>query len=231
MADYITLPAQVRTERGKKNKQLRRDGLTPIVVYGRHTDPVSLQADSKLLRKVLAAAGTSSVVSIEVDGEDAPRLALVRDYQRHVTKLDLMHADFLEVAMDEAVRSDVPVHVTGEPELVRANEALLDVLLTAVQVEALPADLPSSLEVDASDLAEIGSVITVADLATGRDFTILSDPEEVVARVTALRMAALEELEAEAEELEEGEVPEGEETGAGEDVDSPAEEPGEGSGD
>lgn len=217
MADYITLPAQLRTARRKENQQLRREGITPIVVYGRHVEPVSLQAESKTLTSVLSKAGTSRIIAIDVEGEDAPRLALARDYQRHVTKLWLLHADFLEVAMDEMVRSDVPVRVSGEPAAVRANEGILDVLITAVSVEALPANLPWSLDIDASEMEEFGEVFTVADLATGKDFLVLADGDEVVCRLSQARIIELdEEIEdEEGEELEEGEIAEGEEAEQG----------------
>jgi large subunit ribosomal protein L25 len=214
MADYITLPAQKRAVDRKKNKQLRRDGVTPIIVYGRHTSPAALQSETKTLAKVLSTAGTSSIIAIEVDGEDEPRLALARYAQRHVTKLSLLHVDFLQVAMDEVVRSDVPLRIMGVPGPVRANEALLDVLLSIVPVEALPADLPSSLEADVSGLEEIGEVVTIGDLATSTRFAILSDPAEVVARLTQLRIVELEVEEEEAEELEEGELEEGAEAEA-----------------
>jgi large subunit ribosomal protein L25 len=205
MADYVTLPAQTRTVMRKKTKQLRREGITPIAVYGRHTEPASLQVDTRELARVLASAGSSALISIEVEGEAEPRVCLARDAQRHVTRQSLLHADFLQVAMDEVVTSDVALQLGGEPEVVRANEARLDVLLNLVSVEALPADLPPVIEVDVSGLEEIGDSVLVGDLDLGDEVTILTDPEDVIARLSSMHMEALEELEEEEAEAEEGE--------------------------
>jgi large subunit ribosomal protein L25 len=230
MADFVTLPAQKRTVMRKKTKQLRRNGITPIAVYGHRTEPAALQVDSRELARVLSTAGLSKLIAIEVEGEDEPRICLARAAQRHVTKHNVIHADFLQVSMDETVRSEVTLHVLGEPEAVRANEARLDVLLNLVSVEALPNDLPPSLQVDASGLEEIGDTITIADLDIGEGVSILNDGDEVIARLSALRLVVLEEeVPAEGEELlEEGEeAAEGTEAASGTGTREPSDDAGE----
>jgi large subunit ribosomal protein L25 len=207
MAEPISLVARPRTITGKAVSRLRRDGQTPIVVYGHMTTPVALQVDSKELAGTLGAAGTSRLVILKVDGEKQPRMTLVRDVQRHVTRLNVIHADFMEVAMNEAVRSEIPVELLGEPKLVGRHEALLEHSLTHIMVEAMPADLPSSITLDIGGLEHLGQSITVSDIATGGKFVILHEPDTVIARLLGISRGA-EAMEGEAVEEETAAEPE-----------------------
>jgi large subunit ribosomal protein L25 len=200
MSDLVTLSAKPRTVLGKQVALLRRNGITPIVVYGHGKDPVALQVETKALSHTLNVAGSSRVIALQVEGENRPRMTLVRDVQRHVTRLGVIHADFLEVAMDVKVRSEVNLDFIGEPQLVNRHEALVEHDLNHLTIEALPAELPSSLVVDCSAMEHIGDTITVADLATGK-FQILHDHDVVVARLQPIsrKVEVDEGLEAEGE--------------------------------
>jgi large subunit ribosomal protein L25 len=186
MSQSIALNAQHRTVIGKQVAALRRAGITPIVVYGHATEPVALQVDSKELTHALGLAGKSRLITLKVADEQRPRMTLLRDVQRHVTRLSVLHADLLQVAMDETVRSEVQLEFVGEPLLAQRHEALVEHDLTRVTVEALPGDLPSSIVVDCSSLAHLGDTITVADLATSGKFQILHDPEVAVVRLQSV---------------------------------------------
>jgi large subunit ribosomal protein L25 len=184
MSDTITLKAQRRSVTGKQVARLRRAGITPIVVYGHATEPLALQADAKELHTTLARSGSSQLIALQVEGEPRPRMTLVRDFQRHITRFHITHADFLQVAMDQTVRSEVHLEFVGEPELAQRHEALVDHGLTHVTIEALPADLPSSVVVDCSGLEHFGDTICIGDLTTeGSRFQILHEPETIVVRL------------------------------------------------
>lgn len=202
MADYIKLTAEPRHVLGKKVAQLRRDGWTPVVVYGHRDDAVALQVPAKELQRVVSAAGTSHLVEIHVEGEKSARMALVRAVQRHVTRHDVLHADFMQVRMDEKVRSEVPVVVVGEPPVVARNEGVLDHSLVSLQVEALPADLPAEIRIDVSHLEHFGDAVLVSDLDLGGKVDVLNPADDAIARLMPISRAVLhelEEMEAEAE--------------------------------
>jgi large subunit ribosomal protein L25 len=203
MANEFRLRAAPRTIIGKQVRQLRAEGLTPIVVYGGATDSVALQTETRELVRVLHAAGGTQIIELHVDGEAKPRMTLAKAVQRHVTKLHPLHVDFHQVAMDVAMVSDVPLEIVGEAPALRDASAMLAVELDRVSVRALPADFPTSILVDTSALAEAGDAIHVSDLPTDGKYEIVTEPGQLVARVTHSAMAAEEEEEPAAEELEE----------------------------
>lgn len=227
MSDTITLRAQPREISGKKVKQLRSEGVTPVVLYGPGVEPVSLQVESRHLVSVLNEAGHTQLITVEIEGEEGPRRAIARSQQLHPTRLTPLHADFLEVQDDVRVRTRVPVRITGEtPEMVRLNEAQLVLLVEYMDISALPDDLPSVLEIDCSDLKRIGQLHRVKDLEVPEGVKILTESDKAVARLSALkRMAAIEDDLLEGEELldEDGEPIEGE-AGEGEDGEDAASE-------
>lgn len=188
MSNPITLNAQPRQTTGKAVARLRRAGLTPFVVYGPKAEPVSLQAASDELEDVLARAGTTGIVHIQVDGEAAPRKALARSRQLHPTDLGPLHVDFLQVDEAHEVRTRVPVRVVGAaPGPVRRNEAILRVLIGGVDVRSTPADLPGHIDIDCSGIASLGQVMRVRDLAPPSGVAILTPGDRPVARLAALR--------------------------------------------
>jgi large subunit ribosomal protein L25 len=200
MAEQITLAAVPRTVLGKQNRQLRRDGLTPIVLYGRHIEPVSLQVETRALQRVLSHAGGTNLIAITVAGEAGARMALAKDVQRHVTRLHPLHADFIEVQMDVPITVEVPVVVEGEPDLVRTGDAMIEILVNSLTVEALPAHLPESVHLNVADLADLHAAIRVSDIDLGAGVRLLDDPDMLVVHLssTAAAMAASATMEASA---------------------------------
>jgi large subunit ribosomal protein L25 len=221
MADQYKLSAQRREVTGKAVRQMRREGITPIIVYGRGVEPVALQTPTKELVRVLSKAGGTQLIALSVEGERAPRMTLVRDVQRHVTRLTPLHVDFLQVDLKKPIVSSVPLVADGEPELVARNQAILQMPLNDVTVEALPADLPLAIHVDLSGLTGFDVAIHIRDLDPGAGVQIQNDPDELVARLTPAFEEVIEE-----EAAEELVAPEAE---AAEAVEEPqaAEEPGE----
>lgn len=193
--DRLAIEAEPRAVVGKKVKQLRRTGMIPAVIYGIN-DPVTIQLENKILRRVLRRAGTTNLINISFSGQT--RTVLAREIQQHFTRGDLIHVDFQEV--------DLKVMISAEASLVLVNTSPMmedgqgsDVLaLTSVEIEALPDDLIAEIEVDASKMTSADEPIYVGDLHVPAGVIILTDPETTVARFEYNR------LETAAEEGEEG---------------------------
>ena len=179
--DVAQLDAQPRQVLGKKVNRLRRQGLTPVHLYGKGTDPLSLQMDTQALQRVLVQVGRTSPVTVRVNGTD--HFAFVRELQRHPVTGQLLHVDFLQVPLTERLRSAVPIHLLGEAPAVRMQGGSLLQTLHQLEVESLPAEVPSSVELDVSPLDDFEKAIHVSDIDLGPSVTVLTDPETVVARV------------------------------------------------
>jgi large subunit ribosomal protein L25 len=200
MAD-ATLPAERRTAAGKRPAgRLRREGLVPAVVYGLNEENVSVTVSSRELTHILGGpSGVNTVITLKLDGKD--QLALARQIQRNPMKGTLIHVDFIRIRADQAIQADVPVHLVGDAEGVNRG-GVLEQMLHAVSVEAKPADVPDSLEIDISAL-EIGDSVRVSDLTIPAGVTVRNEPEDLVAQISAPRVAEVEEA---AEGAEEGEA-------------------------
>jgi large subunit ribosomal protein L25 len=202
----LELAAQRRKVIGKKVKQLRQTGLVPAVLYGSTIGSQPLQIEQKLLRRVIQTAGMNQLIALKV-GRKKPVLVLARDIQRDVIRQTLVHVDFQQVVMTDKITTEVPVQIVGEAPAIQLGGVLVQGLNT-IQVECLPGDLISSVEVDVSHLAELHASVNVSDLSLPATITVLSDPDSFLARVEPPRK--IEELEEVEEVEEEGEFEEGE---------------------
>jgi large subunit ribosomal protein L25 len=203
--DALKLSASKRTTVRKGINALRRAGLLPGVVYGTGIEAISIEMDGHIASKLLARASRSTLIELEVD--DEPHTVLVRELQRDVIRGDYLHVDFLKVAMDVRIRASVPIELVGEAPAAQEAGGILVSGVTTIEVEALPADLTDRVSVELESLAKIDDSITVADLYLGENITILTDSDELVARVIYQEEEIIEEpvLEEELEEVLEGE--------------------------
>ena len=224
MADNAenTLIAEPRTVAGSRPAgRLRREGKVPAVMYGLETETANVTVPSRELNHILAGeSGANTLITLKLDGEE--HLALARQIQRHPTRGDLLHVDFIRVRRDVAVAAEIPVHLVGEPEGVR-DGGILEQLVFTLSIEAKPEDIPPGVEADVSAL-NIGDQLLVADLRLPPGVAVQQEPDELVVQVIVPRVVEEPEAEeaAEGEEVE-GEVPEGEDGEA-----APAAEGGEG---
>ena len=203
--EQVGLTAEKRTVIGKQVKQLRRQGWVPGVIYGHGFDPVPLRFERKSLRHVLSKVGGSQLISINIEGNKQPEMALVRDVQRDPIRGSLLHVDFYRVRMTERLTTEVPLVVVGESPVVEAREGILLQGISAIEVECLPGDLVDAIEVDLTDLLEIDQALYVRDLAVPAGIDVLTDLDEMVVRVVPLEAEEVEEEEEvlpEAEEIE-----------------------------
>jgi large subunit ribosomal protein L25 len=198
MAD-LTLSAQPRQLAGRKVRQLRNRGLTPVVVYGKTQQAQSLQVDERFLDRTLQSGGLSRLVQVNVDGGENYNV-LIRSVQRHPVTHRLLHADFYAVNMSEKQHVNIPVVGVGKPALL-ATGMMIYQNLDSITIEALPADIPLNIEVDISGLS-LENSITVADLPQIRGVTYTAEPEEHVFSMMATRTEEVAEPAAGAAEPE-----------------------------
>ena len=199
MAEMIVLEATRRDVIGKQVKGLRAAGLIPGVLYGPAFDSIPLQVEWATLRPVLLQAGGSQVIEINVDGE--PYNALVRGVQRSPLRGDVLHIDFYRVRMDVAIRTEVPITLVGDADVLEEAGGALTQEMTSIMVACLPTDLPHGIHVDVSGLKEVGDVLLVSDLPDLPGVTYMASGEDVVVTTSYLQRAAEGEAEEEEEEI------------------------------
>lgn len=223
--EKVTLQAKKRDVRGKQVAKLRTQGQIPGVVYGHGVAPVAVSLDSRETEKVYTRAGGNKIIELKL-GEGAPKNVLIHDVQVDVRTGELTHADLYVVKMDEEIKTEIPLHYTGESTAVYQQEGTLLKNLETIEVEALPGNLPESIEVDISVLDDFEKSIHVSDLKVPTGVTILVDAEELVAKVEPPRSEEeLAELDEAIEEvLPEGVAEEGAEGGAATEAEGGSEE-------
>ena len=188
----VKIKALKRERTGKGHaRRARADGRVPAILYGRGMDPVAIEVDRReLVTAFHTDAGMNVLLDITVDGKET--LAIARDLQRDPIRGTLLHADFVKIDRTQEIEVDVPVHLVGEAAGAKEG-GVLEQPLFQVHIRCLPTDVPESVEADVSAL-NIGDQLRVSDLSAGREFTILNDPETIVASVAA--PISEEELEA-----------------------------------
>ena len=217
-ATRIELAVTPRSVLGKKVKVLRRQGMTPANIYGHGLASEAVQVPTPDLARTVRAVGLNTMIQLHVEGEKKLRPVFVRHVQRNPITDEFLHVDFYQVSLKEKIRIEVPLVIVGEAPAVDAYRAVLLQSVNTITVEGLPTDLPPHIEVDVSGLAEFDDAVHVKDLAVSPDITLMVDPELVVAKVAAPRLAeeaveeevevpveAAEEEKAEAEPKEERE--------------------------
>lgn len=191
----IILECKPRDIIGKKVKTLRSQKQIPAILYGKEQKNVPIFFDEKKFTSVFDEAGTSTIVSLKVDGESSPRKVLIHEPQFHPVTGKPLHVDFYQVNMKEKIRTEIPIVLIGESEAVKDLEGNLITNKDAVEVECLPDDLISEITVDISVLKTFEDKIFIKDLSIPSEIEILDEPEELLISVTEPRSE--EELEAE----------------------------------
>ncbi len=214
------LKAVKRSVIGKKVKLLRKQGLLPCNVYGKKIDSTVLQVDYKDLNSVFKKVGETGLVDLKIDGEEKVRPVLIHEVQRHPVSSLLLHADFYQVDLKEKIKALIPVIAEDEAPAVAEKKGVLLHVLSEVEVESLPTDLPERFVVSLAKLKELDESILVKDLSyEANKITILTNPEEIIFKIGA--MAKEEEVVKPAEEAA-VETP-----AEGESAETPAETPSE----
>lgn len=214
MAEF-ELAAELRQARGKKNRELRRAGYVPGIVYGPAIESMSVQFPYRAVEVMLMNAGGTNLIDIRVNGDSYPSLA--REVQRDVVRGDILHVDFLAVDQSQRIRVEVPIVMQGESPVVAMREGILITGRSSLTLEVFPSDIRDRIVIDLSTLTELGSEVLVRDLSFGEQVAVHNDPNEMLAKIVQPAAARAEE---DLDEL--GEEVEGEE--AESDGDDAAEE-------
>jgi len=163
MAKQVKLSARPRADVGRNSvKHLRSRGVIPAVIYGHKDQPANLEINNREIVAILKhAIGENILVELDIDG--TTKLSLIQEVQHHPVRGDILHVDFLEVAMDELLHTEVPVEPFGEADGVKNYGGLLEHSLRSLAIECLPKDLPEIIRVDVSTLG-LNQSLHVRDL-------------------------------------------------------------------
>jgi large subunit ribosomal protein L25 len=186
--ETFTVEGKIREGRGKgPARRTRAEGMVPAVLYGAHKESISLSVNAKQVARILRSeSGHNTIFSVRVAGGSEER-AMLKDWQVDPVSNALLHVDLLRIAMDVRMRVRVPVHTFGEPEGVKLQGGIFEMVTREVEVECLPGDIPEEFKVDVSTLT-IGKQLRAGDLPVDpRKVKLVTDPTRVLAHVVTLK--------------------------------------------
>jgi len=184
---------------GKFNKnaarRVRAAGKIPAVLYGAGHEPVAVEVDPKQISRILfSETGHNTIFDVQLDGKSAAK-AMIVDWQREPIKDRLIHIDLKRIALDKTLKVSVRVKLMGTAAGVKTAGGILDQVLREVEIECLPADIPSHIDVDVSGM-NLFDVLRVKDLPHSEKIKYLEDEEATVAHVVAIREEVAPAVEA-----------------------------------
>src|SRR5947208_13626467 len=183
----ISITAKARDERGKNAaRRIRREGLIPAVVYGGKGDTMTVAVDPKSLQKVLRSeSGRNTILKLDIGGKGATN-AILKSWQVDPIREHFLHADFYRIAMDVAIRVNVPIATKGEARGVKVDAGILELVIREIEVECLPGDIPERIEVDVTDLG-INQSLRVSDVPAPPKVKVLQAADQVVVHVISVK--------------------------------------------
>jgi len=194
----LTLHANKRAILGKNTRFLRRQGITPAHLFGHGLESLPLQCDTAELKRIVAQAGKTRLVTLKVEADKHPRSIFIREIQKDAIKGEIIHIDFYQIRKEEKIKADIPLVLVGEAPALQLKGRMLTHTLTSLSIECLPDKLPPQIEVDLSPLDDVEKSIHVRDIILNPDIAVLVDPDQMVAKIIEARIK--EEVEAEVEE-------------------------------
>lgn len=186
MAQQLELEAQKRDVLGKATKHLRKVGQIPANVSGHKEASVALQVNALAFDRLLRQHGTRGVLTLKLPGNKEN--VLVRQVQRDPISGAILHVDFSRVSLSDRVSVKVPLHYVGEAPGVKVQGGVFLHLLDVLEVECRASDIVEALDVDISSLQEINDVLHANDVKLPRNFSLVGDPEEPIAKIEAPRV-------------------------------------------
>lgn len=183
--ERVSLDVSPRQKVGKGvARALRRQGIIPAVLY-RKGSSMALQLDGKEISRLISRSAGEKVI-VDLKFPDEVRQALIKDYQRDPVYGELLHVDFQEILATETVRVAVHLAIKGEPIGVKRDKGILQYGIRDIEIECLPDRIPGHIDVDVSNLG-LGQSIHVRDIKLGEGIKVLTDPNDVIASVTAVK--------------------------------------------
>ena len=205
---------------GNKNdaRRLRKDGLIPAVLYGAGLESLTIAVDPKQMKRILSSeAGHNTIFDLSAGGDSGK--AMIVDWQADPIKGSLLHVDLKRIAMNVKLVVSVPVHLKGEAPGVKVQGGILEQMMREVEIECLPADIPSHIDGDVSQLV-FGQTLRVSDLPHSDKIRFVTDENQAIAHVTAVKevveAAPAEGAEAEAATTEPEVIKKGKQEAEGE---------------
>ena len=198
--DQVVVEAAPRAERGKNEaRRLRLLGKVPAVLYGGKHDAITLSVNAKQVGAILRSeSGHNTLFQVDLGGKHEP--AILKDWLVDPITGKLLHVDLLRVAMDVRMKVMVPVHTFGEPSGVKVQGGVFEVVTREVEIECLPADIPTEFRVDVSGLA-LNAQLRASELPLDTTkMKLLTEPERVLAHVVTLKVEEEKPAEAVAAE-------------------------------
>jgi len=187
MANEITVAAEPRSLRGKNEaRRLRAAGSAPAVVYGTGKDAVAVAVNPKEMVRILRSkTGHNTIFHLAIkDGENTP--VMIVDWQRDPVKDTILHIDMKRIDLSVRLVVKVPVHTVGEPEGVKLQGGLHEVITREIEVECLPNEIPEELTIDVSKLT-MGQAVRASDVVLPGSVRLVSPPEAVISHIVAMK--------------------------------------------
>ena len=177
----------VTSRQNMKAKDLRKEGLIPGIIYGKHLDtPIMVACKRNDLIKKYKEAGYSTPLTITGDNK-LDQLVLIQDIQLDPVSDVLLHIDFLAVNKDEKVTTEIPIKMIGESPIEKLGQGKIQLLKDFIEVEAFPQDLPHDITVDISIIQNMNDTVVVKDLKVSSKVKVLDDPEQAIITVVTMQ--------------------------------------------
>ncbi|HEY6466498.1 MAG TPA: 50S ribosomal protein L25 [Candidatus Acidoferrales bacterium] len=186
--ETFTVEGQIRETRGKNAaRRTRLTGMVPATLYGARKEALALSVNAKQIARILRSeTGHNTIFTVTVSGGGAEK-AMLKDWQVDPLKGALLHVDLLRIAMDVRMRVRVPVRTFGEPQGVKVQGGIFEMVTREVEIECLPTDIPEEFKVDVSEML-IGKQLRAADLPLDPEkIKLVTDPQRVLAHVVTLK--------------------------------------------
>ena len=193
MIQQTVLQISPREVTGKATKRLRKSGIIPANISGHKEESQTVQVEALAFEALRRAHGTTGIITLRLSGSDRVQTALVRRVQRDPRTGKIVHIDFSRVSLTERITMKVPLRFIGEAPAVKDEGGVLLHLLDALEVECTASDIVDYIEVDISALTEIDSILHAEDAKLPANFTLITDPNEGIAKVAATRAEKAEE--------------------------------------
>ncbi len=191
----LTLLATNRSILGKKARFLRRQGITPTHLFGHGLKSLALQCDTANLQHIIAQAGMTRLISLDIEDGQQPRTVFIREIQKNELTGQLLHVDFYQIKKTEKIKVDIPIVLAGEAPALKEKGRSLTHGVTSLSIECLPGELPPQIEVNLSHLEEVGQSIYVRDITLSAAITVITDPDQLVVKVSEARVVVEEVVE------------------------------------
>ena len=191
MADRVELLIAPREMMGKANKKLRRAGIIPANITGHNEPQQAVQIDAILFERLRRAHHSTSILTLTMP-DATTQTALIRHVEHAPKSGKIIHVDFSRVDLTERIAMKIPLNFVGESLAVKNDGGVLLHLVEALDVECLASDIVDNVDVDISALTEIDGVLHAGDVKLPKGFTLITDPAELIAKVSSTRAEVAE---------------------------------------